>query len=73
MRVLLFLLLILLVLGVARSRPLRPRASHRPPPPGPPQDMVPCAHCGVHVPRQDAIAAGPVFYCSDDHRRQGGA
>ena len=38
-----------------RSPPPTHRAS--PPPPAAPQDMVACAHCGVHLPRDEAIAA----------------
>ena len=35
-------------------------------------DMVACAHCGVHLPRPDAMfdADGRVF-CSDAHRLAG--
>ncbi len=35
--------------------------------------MVTCAHCGVHLPRSEAAAAGPRFYCSEDHRRLDGS
>ncbi|HRD83577.1 MAG TPA: PP0621 family protein [Rubrivivax sp.] len=36
------------------------------------QPMVACAHCGVHLPAQDAVtdAAGRGF-CSDAHRTSG--
>ena len=34
-----------------------------------PVEMVACAHCGVHLPAQDALVDGP--YCSDAHRRLG--
>jgi len=51
-------------------------------PPAPPRErraaetlageaMVTCAHCGVHLPRSEAAAGGPRFYCSEDHRRLG--
>ena len=32
------------------------------------QEMVRCAHCGVHVPRQEAIVGRMDFYCSAEHR-----
>lgn len=35
------------------------------------QAIVPCAHCGVHLPRADAVAhasAAGVFYCTEAHR-----
>lgn len=34
----------------------------------PPEDMVRCVQCGVHLPRSEAIMAGGRFYCSDAHR-----
>lgn len=33
------------------------------------QDMVRCAHCGVHVPKPESIAADGKFYCSEAHHR----
>jgi uncharacterized protein len=30
--------------------------------------MVACAHCGVHLPRGDALAARGLHYCSAAHR-----
>lgn len=33
------------------------------------QVIVPCAHCGVHLPRQQAVAgAEGRLYCTDAHR-----
>jgi uncharacterized protein len=31
--------------------------------------VVQCAHCGVYVPEQEALASGGHFYCSDAHRK----
>ncbi|AVS60906.1 hypothetical protein C8241_03560 [Paracidovorax avenae] len=36
-----------------------------------PQDMVPCAHCGVHVPAPQALAHGGHTYCGPEHQRLG--
>ena len=49
----------------------RPPAA--PPPPAlPPQDMVRCPVCGVHLPREDAVAdPRGRLYCSPEHRRIG--
>ena len=33
-----------------------------------PQVMVPCAHCGTHVPENDAIRGARGLYCSLAHR-----
>ena len=31
------------------------------------QDMVRCAHCGLHLPAADAVQAGASTYCSAEH------
>ncbi|GAB4121324.1 MAG: hypothetical protein Fur0040_01280 [Sideroxydans sp.] len=33
------------------------------------EDMVRCAHCGVHLPRSEAIQAEGKFFCSQDHQQ----
>ncbi len=33
-----------------------------------PQTMVPCAHCGTHVPEDDAVRGSRGLYCSTAHR-----
>jgi uncharacterized protein len=33
------------------------------------EDMVRCAHCGLHVPANEAIRSGDRAYCSEEHRR----
>ena len=39
-----------------------------------PQAMVRCAHCGVHLPRGDAVLEGAhMYYCSTAHRDRGPA
>lgn len=35
------------------------------------EDMVRCAHCGVHLPRSDSYLSDGKLYCSDEHRRLG--
>lgn len=71
MRFLLLLAVVLLVVWLWRSgRRDAPGADH-PPPPGTapdPQEMVCCAHCGVHLPRSDAVVGRIGLYCSDEHR-----
>lgn len=68
-------------------KPKRKAAEANPPPPsqtpqqatsqddGQAQDIVPCAHCGVHLPRSEALA-GPEhgrgqLFCCTEHRRLG--
>ena len=54
----------LVVKGLARKRRERART-----PPG--EQMVPCAHCRVNLPRSEATEAAGRFYCSEEHRRLG--
>jgi len=32
------------------------------------EDMVRCAHCGVHLPKGESIQAEEQFFCSASHR-----
>jgi len=32
------------------------------------EDMVRCAHCGVHLPKSESIMAGGQFFCGVAHR-----
>ncbi len=36
--------------------------------PGKPEDMVRCAHCGVHLPVSESVRDGDAYYCSAAHR-----
>ena len=38
-----------------------------------PQEMVPCARCGLILPKSEALQQGDKNYCSADHQRQGPA
>lgn len=33
-----------------------------------PQGMVRCAHCGIHLPRDEAVRGERGDYCSTEHR-----
>jgi len=35
------------------------------------EDMVKCAHCGVNLPRSEAIYSGDHFFCTPEHRQLG--
>ena len=66
--------LIFLVLGIVlawwilkRYRKSMPR--EKPPPAGAAEDMVRCAHCGVHLPRSESHAGGGNVFCSEEHLR----
>lgn len=70
-RVLILLAVVALVWWLLRPHPGRRGSS--PEPQGReavPREIVACAHCGVHVPRDDALP-GPDghAYCCEAHRR----
>ena len=71
-RILFFTLIIILLFWVIRSyrRSLKKREEeHGDPPSLEGEDMVRCAHCGVHLPRSESITSEGDFFCSDEHRR----
>jgi len=75
MKYLLLILLLALVffmLGVKRARPPertgKPATPPSPQPAPPPQDMVSCAHCGLHLPRDEALPGRGGQFCSAAHR-----
>ena len=53
-----------------RTRAARP--TQTPPAASPVQDMVTCAHCGIHLPHDEAIAGAQGQYCSVAHRSAAG-
>jgi len=77
-----FLVLVVVTVGIwlwrqGRRDAMRERAAAamppRPAPPpavAPPQAMVRCAHCGLHLPAIDAVAGRDgTAYCSAAHRQ----
>jgi uncharacterized protein len=70
-----FLLLILLLalvffmLGVKRARPPEVKKPPAPPAELPPQDMVSCAQCGLHLPQGEALPGRGGVFCSAAHRQ----
>ncbi|MBK0391706.1 PP0621 family protein [Ramlibacter algicola] len=79
MKFLLLVLVLVVAYAVWRSSRERERAEHAPAPPKAPrqpalpQDMVSCPVCGLHLPRDEALAgASGRLYCGPDHRRIGG-
>ena len=35
------------------------------------EQMVACAHCGLHVPESEGVRGAGGFFCSEEHRRLG--
>ena len=74
-RLLLIVLVVLAVLWWTRGR--RQSKASAPTPTAAPtrlaQAIVPCAHCGIHLPRHEALPGlGVALYCSETHRREAG-
>lgn len=75
-----FLVLLLVLVAVfwwlkAARRGGRDDAGSAPPPAAPPAGrtdgpavMVACAHCGIHLPRAEALPGPGGVYCSEAHR-----
>lgn len=49
----------------------KPRSTETPKRPLTSQDMVKCAHCGIHIPRDEALERDGKSYCSPEHRDAG--
>jgi len=67
MKYLLVLIVIVIAVGVWRGQ-RRTEANPANARLAAPQDMVECAHCGLHLPRSEAIEAAGRSYCSAEHR-----
>lgn len=68
MKLLLIMGLVLVGVWLWRSN----RETHRQRKPAPPanatpQEMVRCAHCGVHLPASEAVQGKKGLYCSVEH------
>jgi uncharacterized protein len=69
MKYLLILLLVLVVIwAVKRGRVPKPPQTPQNPEPSSPSEMVTCAHCGIHLPQEEAVSGQKGLYCSTDHR-----
>jgi len=71
----LILVLVIAIVGwlLLRARP-RPGTAASKPAGGPqPQEVVACSHCGVHLPRAEAVADARGVFCSQAHRLAGPA
>ncbi len=75
MKYLVLLVVLVVAIGVWRSRRAPGAATQENPPPplALPQDMPACAHCGMHIPKAEALMLGNQAYCCAEHRRLGPA
>jgi uncharacterized protein len=69
MKILLFLVAVFVLLWLLRgATSRRSGGAARPPPQRAPQEMIACAHCGVHLPRDEALPGRGGAFCGDAHR-----
>jgi uncharacterized protein len=69
MKYLIWLLIILVAIWVfKRSRRSSNPAADKATPPTMPSNMVSCAHCGLHLPQDEAVTGERGLYCSTEHR-----
>ncbi len=66
----LFLLLVVLVIiwALKRGRTVNPSQPDRTAETPQPSEMVTCAHCGIHLPHEEAVTGQNGIYCSTEHR-----
>jgi len=50
---------------LSQRKPERPRKTRS-------VDSVECAHCGLHLPRNEALRKGDLYYCNQAHLRAAG-
>lgn len=69
MKYLIWLLVIVLAIWVyKRSRRADAVDAPKKQPLAAPANMLTCAHCGVHLPQDEAVAGEKGPYCSTEHR-----
>ncbi len=70
MKYFLFLVAVFILLWLLRGALNRRGggSAGRPPIPKSPQEMIACAHCGVHLPRDEALPGRGGVFCGDAHR-----
>ncbi|WP_416547533.1 PP0621 family protein [Limnohabitans sp. DCL3] len=68
MKYLLILLLVMVVIWAVKRgrRPQSPTAAK--PQETAPAEMITCAHCGIHLPQEEAVSGQKGLYCSTEHR-----
>lgn len=67
----LLVLLVLIVLAFWLVRRALRRVQNKPEPLVKAGELVACAHCGVHLPREEARQGEGGVYCSEEHARLG--
>ena len=70
LRVVIVVLVVAIILWLltARSRARSGKGAHKP---RQPESFARCAHCGVHLPLNDALVDRGITFCSEAHRLAG--
>ncbi len=69
MKILLFLIAVFVLLWLLRGATSRRGGdATRRPPQRAPQEMIACVHCGVHLPRGEALPGRGGVFCGAAHR-----
>lgn len=72
MKILIFLVAVVLLLWLLRKSSTRRTTARRRGPArdagSEPQPMLACAHCGVHLPRDEALPGRGGVFCGEAHR-----
>lgn len=74
MKYLLLIVIVVVILLLARAgqRRVADKAARRPPQPPEPsagaQPMLACAHCGIHLPRDESLPGRGGVFCDEAHR-----
>ena len=68
MKILLFLVVVFVLLWLLRGATAGRRRGGAARPPQAPQEMIACAYCGVHLPRDEALPGRGGVFCGDAHR-----
>jgi len=63
-----YLIWLVIIWAFKRARrPSQPPAS-KASPAAAPSNMVGCAHCGLHLPQEEAVTGEKGLYCTTEHR-----
>ena len=68
MKILLFLVVVFVLLWLLRGATTGRRRGGAARPPEAHKEMIACAHCGVHLPRDEALPGRGGVFCGDAHR-----
>lgn len=68
MKFILLLLAVFVLLWMLRGSLRRARPPRPPQPPPQAQDMLQCAQCGLHLPRDESLPGKGGVFCGEAHR-----